>query len=120
MHRTEWMRCKVVLTSCNHTNLTSPVVWILSRNVDFSPGRVLLHGLLKLLGERILDDQWLNIFIEGKVLDLNSVAAASHVELLVHGFHFFPEKVNLLIGEARRPQEGTLRRQAVSPSGDAG
>ena len=34
-----------------------------------------------------------------KVLDLNSVAAASHVELLVNGFQFFPEKVNLLIGE---------------------
>ena len=29
----------------------------------------------------------------------NSVAAASHVELLANGFHFLPEKVNLLIGE---------------------
>ena len=32
-------------------------------------------------------------------MDLYSAAAASHVQLLVNGFHFFPAKVNLLIGE---------------------
>ena len=35
----------------------------------------MLHGFLKLLDERILDDQWLNSLIEKNVLDLNSVAA---------------------------------------------
>ena len=88
MHRTEWMRCKVVLTSCDHSTFAD----IASRldpdeKCRFQFRRVLLHGLLKLLDQRILDDQWLNILIEWKVLNLNSVAAASHVELLVDGFH---------------------------------
>ena len=67
MHRTEWMRCKAVLTSCTIPHsMTSPVVWVLLKNVDFSPS-------------------WSS---EGKALDLYSVTAASHVQLLVNGFHF--------------------------------
>ena len=46
-----------------------------------------------------MEDQWLNILVEWEVLDSISGSAASHVELLVDGFHLLPENVYLLVGE---------------------
>ena len=46
-----------------------------------------------------MDDQWLNVRVEREVLNSDRKTAASHVELLVNGFHLLSQDVNLLDGE---------------------
>ena len=76
-------------TSCNHP------IRILLESVDFS-----LRGTVSVSSATSgLVDYWRNILVEREVLDSNSSAAASHVELLVNGSHLLSKDINLFVGE---------------------